>query len=110
MAFGGIQGLQTKKLTEDGVVTFDFTSSMAATETISAATVTASVYSGVDPNPQFLIAGSDTISGKVVSQLIAGSAGGGVLGVIYQLKCTAETSLGQFLQISSYLAVVPDLT
>lgn len=107
--FGGLQAVQPKKLGEDGIVKFDFTSALAAGETISSATVTASVYSGTDAAPGNLIAGADTISGAIVSQLIAGSAGAGVLGVIYELLCTADTSLGKRLQIASYMAIVPDL-
>ena len=81
--------------------TFDFTSDLAAGETLSTTAVTAAVYSGTDASPALIISGSATISGPVVSQNIAG----GVAGVLYQLVCTAVTSLGQTLLQQAYLAV-----
>lgn len=84
---------------------FNFTSQLAVGETISSATVTASVYTGVDANPSAIISGSATISGAVVSQKITG----GVLGVIYELLCAAVTSAGQTIQLAGYLAIIPDL-
>lgn len=108
MPAGGLQPQVTKKLGESNFVFFNFASALAAGETISSATVTASVYSGVDANPNNLIAGADTIIGTQVRQLLSDAAG--VLGVVYKLLCTADTSLGQRLQQSSYLAIVSDLT
>lgn len=105
MAFGGTQAQPVKKAGEVGPVTFDFTSSMAVTETISTQSVAATVYSGVDANPSAIISGAATASLKVVSQTLTG----GVSGVIYQLLCTITTSLGKTLQQSSYLTVVPTL-
>ena len=37
------------------------------------------------------------------------SSTAGVLGVIYELLCIVTTSLGQTLEISAYLAIIPDL-
>lgn len=107
MPFGGEQ-VQTisKKVGETANVTFNFAASLAASETISTQTVTATVYSGVDASPSALISGAATASGVVVTQKLTL----GVSGVIYQLLCSITTSLGQTLQQSSYFAVVPALT
>jgi len=102
---GGRVVLKSKKLGEIVGYPVDFISSLGTSETISTATVTASVYSGVDPHPEFLILGAATITGTVVAQGISG----GVLGTIYELLYSATTSLNQFIQISAFLAVVPDL-
>lgn len=93
-----------KLLGETVAETFDFTSRMGPTETISSAVVAASVFSGTDASPTSIISGGATSSGQVVSQNITG----GVLGVLYLLVCTISTSLGQVLQLSAYLPVVPD--
>jgi len=82
---------------------FDFTSRLASGETISSATTVAATYSGTDESPENLVAGASSISGARVTQKIIG----GNLGVTYLLLCTAITSLGQTLQISAYLSIVP---
>jgi hypothetical protein len=107
MSFAG-QKVQyfPKKVGETAPVTFDFTSQMGVSETVSTQVVAATVYSGVDASPSAIISGSASASGKVVSQAITA----GVSGCVYQLVCTITTSLSQTLQQSSYLAVVPDLT
>jgi hypothetical protein len=84
---------------------FNFVSQLAVGETIENATVTASVYTGVDANPSAIVSGAATINGTVVMQLITG----GVLGVIYELLCKIVTSLGQTIEQSGYLAIIPDL-
>lgn len=83
----------------------NFISSLQVAETITTASVSASVYSGNDPTPSAILSGSPTISGTTISQLVTG----GVLGTIYELLYTANTSLAQSIQISAYLAVIPDL-
>lgn len=97
--------LQGKLLGETVLETFDFTSRLAVAETISTAAVTASVYSGTDASPSSIINGSAAISGQAVTQSITA----GVLGVTYELLCTITTSLGQTLQLSAYLPIMPDL-
>ena len=97
--------LDPKLLGETKTITFDFTSNLAIGETVSTQTVTATVYSGTDASPSGVISGSASTSGAVVSQKITG----GVLGVMYELLCQITTSLGQTLQQSAFLAVVPDL-
>lgn len=84
---------------------WDFISLLKASETISTATVTATVYSGTDASPNAIISGAASFSGTVVSQKVTG----GVLGVIYELLCTITTSLGQTLQMSGYFTINPDL-
>jgi hypothetical protein len=84
---------------------WNFISLLGVSETISSATVTATVYSGVDAAPGSMISGAATISGSVVSQKIVG----GVVGVVYELLCAAVTSAGQTLQLAGYFAVIPDL-
>lgn len=106
MPFAGQQPIyNSKKVGEIAPTTFDFTASMAVSETISTQSVAASVYSGTDANPSAIISGAASASGKIVSQTLTG----GVSGVIYQLLCTITTSLGKTLQMSSYLSVVPAL-
>jgi len=102
---GGRVVLKSKKVGETLGFSVDFISSLAPEEIISSASVTASVYSGVDPNPQFIVLSTPTITGSVVSQGITG----GVLGTIYELLYKAITSLNQAIEISAFLAVVPDL-
>ena len=97
--------LSSKAVNENIKQTFDFTSRLAASETISTQVCTASVYSGTDPSPSSLIAGAATASGTIVTQKVIG----GIAGVIYELLCTITTSTGQTLQLMGYLAVVPDL-
>ena len=82
---------------------FSFLSHLATGETISSAVTTATVYSGTDASPSSLISGAASISGSTVSQKVIG----GTLGVTYILVCSAVTSLGQTLQISGYLVIVP---
>lgn len=93
-----------KLANESEILTFDFTSRLAAAETISTASVAATVYSGTDASPSSIISGSSTISGQTVTQLVIA----GTLGVVYELLCTITTSLGQTLQLAGFLAVVPD--
>lgn len=97
--------LPAKLLGETRTVTFNFTSLLAPTETISTQTVTATTYSGTDTSPSSIISGSASASGMVVSQKVTA----GTLGVIYELLCTITTSLSQTLQLAGNLAVVPDL-
>lgn len=97
--------LDPKLVNETRNYTFDFSSRLAAGETISTQTVTASVYSGVDASPSAIISGSASASGAVVTQKITA----GTLGVIYELLCQITTSAGQTLDLAGYLAVIQDL-
>jgi hypothetical protein len=102
---GGRVVLKSKKVGETLGYPIDFISTLAASEVISTAVVTASVYSGVDPNPSFIVLGTPTIQGTVVQQGITG----GVLGTIYELLYAVTTSLNQLIEISAFLAIVSDL-
>jgi hypothetical protein len=84
---------------------FDFISLLAIGETLSTASVAATVYSGTDASPSSIISGSASISGTKVTQLITG----GTLGVTYTLVCTVTTSASQTLQLMGFLAVVPSV-
>ncbi len=95
----------TKLLGETKTYTWDFGGSLGPSETILSAVATASVYSGTDLIPGNLISGSASWSGSQVSQNLAA----GTLGVLYEVLVTVTTSLGQTLQLSSFIAVVPDL-
>lgn len=97
--------LPGKYVGETRLYQFDFSSALAAGETISTQVVTASVYSGVDAAPSSLISGVASASGAVVSQKITA----GTLGVLYELLCTITTSLGQTLLLSGYLAIIPEV-
>mgnify|MGYP001559642657 CR=1 FL=1 len=96
--------IEGKGVNETRIETFDFTSRLSAAETISTASVSATVYSGTDATPSAVVSGSSTIAGQKVTQKLTG----GTLGVIYKLVCTITTSLGQTLLLSAFLAIVPD--
>jgi hypothetical protein len=105
---GGFISLKPKRVSETcfGSSPFDFISVLAVSETISTATLTASVYSGNDPAPSALLSGGGIIQNVTqVAQLFTG----GVLGVIYEILCKITTSLGQTLSQVAYLAIIPDL-
>jgi hypothetical protein len=83
---------------------FNFISQLAVGETITAATVTSTLYAGTDSNPSAMISGAALISGTIVTQSIIG----GLLGNIYLIRCVVTTSAGQSLRLTGYLAIVPD--
>jgi hypothetical protein len=97
--------IDPKKLGETVQLSPNFISSLQASETLSGAVCTATVFSGNDASPQAIISGSPTINGTIVNQLVTG----GVLGCVYEFLCTVTTTLGQTLQMSGFLAVIPDL-
>ena len=104
---GGHIALKPKRVGETcfGSLPFDFLSSLAAGETLTLATVTASVYQGTDPNPTAIISGAASIlNTSQVQQLFTG----GILGTLYKLACQVTTSLGQILVQTAILAIVPD--
>lgn len=103
---GGHLNFKPKRQNETCQYVFDFISNLAVGETITAQSVNVAVYSGNDPNPAAMLSGGAAVqNGTQVTQLFAA----GVVGVIYQAFATAMTSLGQRLQISAYLAVIPEL-
>jgi hypothetical protein len=102
---GGRVVLPSKKVGETLSYTFDFISSLVPGETINTASVTSNVWSGVDSSPGSMVEGISTISGTQVNQLITA----GIAGVIYDLICTIQTSYGQTVELSGYIAVQPDV-
>lgn len=104
--YGNRVTLPSKKLGESVIIPFDFTSKLAQGETISTCSCKVYVYTGTDTNPNAMLAtASASFSGSVVNQLVTA----GVVGTIYELLATVTTSLNQTLELSGYLAVVPDL-
>ena len=95
--------LEGKLSSETRTESFDFTSRLAASETISTASVAATVYSGTDASPSSIISGAASISGAQVTQKLTG----GVEGVTYSLTCTANTSTSQVLKLQAFLTIVP---
>ena len=103
--FGDRVILPAKKLGETVFIAIDFISKLGVGETITGAVCTCTVYTGNDPNPSAVINGVAQVSGTIVDQLVTG----GVLGTIYEILAKATTSLGQTLELSGFLAIVPDL-
>jgi len=93
-----------KRVSEVVAPAFDFTAKTVVGDVLSAPTVTISVWTGVDPNPQLVYGGSSTINGLVINPVLTG----GVAGVIYQVKVTVNSLLAGILTIDSYLVVLPD--
>lgn len=103
--WGGRVILSPKKLGEDVLIPMDFISRLGVGETIIGAAAAISVYSGTDPNVGTMLQGSPSVIQTVVEQFVAN----GVVGVIYELLYTVNTSAGQRLSLSGYFAVEPDL-
>lgn len=82
-------------------VTFDFTSSLEAGETVSTAAVTSTVAKGFDPSASSVVSGIPTVSSPLVQVLLVG----GVLNNVYNIKCSATTNLGQKLDIIGVLTI-----
>lgn len=96
--------LKGKPLGETRNEVFDFISRLAVSETLSTASVAATVYSGTDASPSSVVSGSASISGTKVTQKLTG----GVLGVTYLIVCTVTTSAGQTLLLQGFLTITPD--
>ena len=95
--------------TEQRVLSFDFSPTLAAGETlVSAATpvvspsVSISVVYGADASPSLRLVGSPSIIGMFVAQMI------GTLqpGATYDWSATALTSTGQILTVNAHQACV----
>ena len=84
---------------------FNFANHISSGETIIAAQITASVYSGVDPSPSSILSGSAIIDGTKVNQMMRV----GVVGCVYELLCSVLTSHNQTLQQTTYFYVEPNL-
>jgi hypothetical protein len=95
--------LNPKFIDEDRKIEVDFTNDLTAGTTISTASVTATVYSGVDSSPQSIVSGASTISGPRVTQKIID----GVAGCTYLLTYNTTTSDSQVLQKKAFLTILP---
>jgi hypothetical protein len=102
---GGRVILDPKKAGETLPEVFNFISRVGLAETIVSASCVCSVYSGTDPNPSAVTVGGIVISGTTVTQTVAG----GLVGVIYELLTKAVTNLGNIIEMSGYLSIIPDL-
>lgn len=92
---------EAKKVGETISVPFDFTSDLAVGETVDSASVSVSVFSGVDASPEAINPTGPENDSPIVYQKFTG----GILGTIYLAVCTAATSEGNDLQISTYIAI-----
>jgi hypothetical protein len=97
---------QPKLVGETRTYYFDFTSLLGSLETISTVTCAASVYSGTDASPSSIISGAASGTGTQIAQQ---NITGGVVGTIYEVKCTVSTSLFQTLVMTCFLPVIQDL-
>lgn len=77
-----------KLTTESEWFGFDFSQVLTSGETLSTATCSVIVMSGVDPAPNAILSGSATIAGTEASQKITG----GLSEVTYRLVMTVTTS------------------
>lgn len=93
---------RTKTADETISVDFDFGFILPVGESITGATITPSVFSGVDASPSSMVASPATISGTTVTQDITV----GELGVIYDMVATITTSDTHVYTRTSRLAVV----
>ena len=95
--------LPAKDVTETIEAIFNFQDQMPFGTTISGAAVTASVFTGVDPNPMAIINGVPAlVAGFNIKQEITA----GVAGVIYLLVCSVAVSGGLVLTKEAYLSVI----
>lgn len=79
---------------------FNWAGKLQNGETISTATVTMTVASGVDANPSAMKSGNAVINGTLVKQVLQG----GLNGVTYNASCAITTNLG-----SNYAPLVATL-
>lgn len=81
---------------------FDYSNALDAGESISSATVAATLLSGTDASPGDILFGVPTIASGVVLQPFRG----GVSGANYKLKCSATVGpTGRVLVLSAKLRV-----
>lgn len=78
-----------KITTESELFTFDFSQILKPSETISTASSSVIVISGVDATPLAMIVGTPVVSGTLAYQRLVG----GLTGVTYRLVITITTSL-----------------
>jgi hypothetical protein len=94
--------LPSKPVGETVPVTFNFLDLLAFGESITGATVAATVFSGTDSTPDDILSGLPVKSQVDVVQIVTG----GVAGVIYEITCAVTTSDSNVLVKSGRLAVI----
>jgi hypothetical protein len=97
--------LESRHAAEARNEVFDFLSQLNAGETISTASVTAAISSGVTASALPVIAAPSIGGSKVTVNISAG-----VIGVVYLLTCSITTSLGQTLLLNGYQPVIPEIS
>jgi hypothetical protein len=97
--------LDPKRVSEHIFPVFDFLAKMAAGDTISTATITITVWSGVDANPSALWDATFFITPP--SQVQPGIIGG-LPGVIYLLQIAAGAGGSKTLVLEGLLAILPE--
>jgi hypothetical protein len=93
--------LPPKDSAESVMIEIDFSTEMAAGETISSALLSMRLVAGTDPNPGAMLAGAAAIVGRSVYQ----RASGGIDGNDYRLRCVAHISSGNILVRAGELPV-----
>lgn len=93
---------ESKLVSADQTLEFNFISRLQDAETITGAVVTVTVWSGVDANPSAILLAPRTISQQSVLQRVTG----GLVGVIYLVTCNITTSDAQALLMQGCLAVI----
>ena len=94
-----------KITTENEQFTFDFSTVMSTSETISSATSAVEVVSGTDASPNTILVGTPVASGQQVAQRIYN----GLDGVIYRIEITIITSLANTYSLVADLPVLSPL-
>ena len=94
--------LPTKSVAEAKIVTFDFTSELAESASLSGSpTVTKELLSGSDPGAAALTVGSPTMLSPLVQVLVSA----GVANAAYKLACSCAASNGETHKIVAKLPV-----
>ena len=94
-----------KLLSEIRLETLDVSPWVPAGVTLTYASGTAVVYSGVDPAPSVLVS-VGVVSGTLTVNVLLSSAA--LLGVIYNISITVTLSNSSTVVLSGFLAVIPD--
>jgi len=81
----------------------NFADDVATGDSISSATWTCSVASGVDASPSSRISGGPLISGTLVQIMVTGM----LPGVLYRLQAYATLASGQIVTLYSHVACTP---
>jgi hypothetical protein len=100
------QAFSYKLTTENEQFTFDFSTVLSGTETISSASMVVEVVQGTDSNPSAILLGSPVISGSRVAQRIYG----GLDQVTYRLEMSVTTSLTNVYTLVGDLPVLAPIS